>query len=286
MLSKYAIILYHISSGIITQKGGTRMSIATLFTGIVGALSSPYAIAATTSMTVANTVMNGVELSQLHDIKQTTSSISTKVDTIEKIGVTTLKEMRQSAELLQSLSNDWETLKTAADEDAARQQQALQMQQPVGQLQLPVQAPVQQQPVAQPIQQPAPAPTQQEIPEWGKELFNGMNSIMSQLKANTPQAQPQIQNFVNSVPATGTTAAETPTTPAAETTTPTVIPDSAKEPSLAEIMETLLRQNSENNNAIKDMMAQQQKAMADLTAAVKGVKGEDPKAAPPANPGK
>ena len=266
------------------------MSIATLFTGIVGALSSPYAIAATTTMTVANTVMNGVELSQLHDIKQTTSSISTKVDTIEKIGVTTLKEMRQSAEILQGLSNDWESLKTAANEDAARQQQALQMQQPVGQLQmpvqqLPVQTSVQQQPVAQPVQQPAPAPTQQEeIPAWGKELFAGMNSIMSQLKANAPQAQPQIQNFVNSVPAAGATTAETPTTPAAEPAS-TVAPDSAKEPSLAEIMETLLKQNSENNNAIKDMMAQQQKAMADLTAAVKGVKGE-PNAAPPANPGK
>ena len=256
------------------------MSITTLFTGLVGALSSPYAIAATTTMTVANTVMNGVELSQLHDIKQTTSSISTKVDTIEKIGVTTLKEMRQSAELLQNLSNDWESLKTAANEDAARQQQALQMQQPVGQLQLPVQAPVQQQPVAQPVQQPAPAQAQEEIPAWGKELFSGMNSIMSQLKANAPQAQPSIQNVVNAVPATGTTP-ETPTTPAAEASAPAVATDSAKEPSLAEIMESLLKQNSANNENIMNMMAQQQKAMADLTAAVKEAK-EEPKTAPPA----
>ena len=257
------------------------MSIATLFTGIVGALSSPYAIAATTTMTVANTVMNGVELSQLHDIKQTTSSISTKVDTIEKIGVTTLKEMRQSAEILQGLSNDWETLKNAANEDAARQQQALQMQQPpqVQQLQLPQQPPQ--------VQQPAPAPTQQEIPEWGKELFAGMNSIMSQLKANTPPAHQPTQNVtVNAVPAAGATTAETTTTPAAEASAPAVAPDSAKEPSLAEIMETLLKQNSANNENIMTMMAQQQKAMADLTAAVKGVKGDESKAAPPANPGK
>ena len=258
------------------------MSITTLFTGLVGALSSPYAIAATTTMTVANTVMNGVELSQLHDIKQTTSSISTRVDTIEKIGVTTLKEMRQSAELLQNLSNDWESLKTAANEDAARQQQALQMQQPVGQLQLPVQAPVQQQPVAQPVQQPAPAQAQEEIPAWGKELFAGMNSIMSQLKANTPQAQhvPTQNVTVNAVPATGTTP-ETPTTPAAEASAPAVATDSAKEPSLAEIMESLLKQNSANNENIMNMMAQQQKAMADLTAAVKEAK-EEPKTAPPA----
>lgn len=248
------------------------MSIATLFTGLVGALSSPYAIAATTTMTVANTVMNGVELSQLHDIKQTTSSISTKVDTIEKIGVTTLKEMRQSAELLQGLSNDWESLKNAANEDAAHQQQALQMQQqPVGQLQMPVQASVQQ-----------PAPTQQEIPEWGKELFAGMNSIMSQLK-ETPQAQhvPTQNVTVNAVPSAPTAE----TAPATETPSAPSQPDSSKEPSLAEIMDRLLKQNTANNENIMNLMSQQQQAMADLTAAVKGVTAKEP-AAPPANPGK
>ena len=59
------------------------MSITTALASVVGALSSPYAIAGTTLLTGANTVMNAVELKNDYDIKAGISSANSKLQGLQ-----------------------------------------------------------------------------------------------------------------------------------------------------------------------------------------------------------
>lgn len=157
------------------------MGIATVFGTVIGALSSPTAIATSTLLTGANTVMNAVELKNDADIKAGINTANSRLSDIQN-------QLDEIQAISESGANKTDVKALFA---AIQQPPQIQPQPPVQQAppaQVPqVQPPVQtvQQVVPQtpqqiPVQQPQP----EDMPDWAKAIIEHManqnNNAVSQ----------------------------------------------------------------------------------------------------------
>lgn len=178
------------------------MSIAAAFTTIIGALSSPAAIAGTTLLTGANTVMNAVELKNDADIKSGINCANSRLIKVQD----SLDELQGICESTCTVDDLGEIFKVAPPTQTTQHS-----------------APATQ--VAPPVQK------QDSVPDWAKALFDHqkqqdafMANIASMLKpdADAAPTQPVQQNvYVGSDAAAPSTEAQAETVP---TTAPASVP--------------------------------------------------------------
>ena len=161
------------------------MGIATVIGTVIGALSSPTAIATSTILTGANTVMNAVELKNDSDIKAGISTANSRLSDIQN-------QLDEIQAISESGANktDVKALFAAIQQPPQIQPQPPVQQAPpaqVPQVQPPVQT-VQQTPPPQqiPVQQPQP----EDMPEWAKAIIEQQNKIMANQNNNNTVTQP------------------------------------------------------------------------------------------------
>lgn len=180
------------------------MSITAAFTTIIGALSSPAAIAGTTLLTGANTVMNAVELKNDADIKSGINCANSRLIKVQD----SLDELQGICESTCTVDDLGEIFKVAPPTQTTQSQHS---------------APATQ--VAPPVQK------QDSVPDWAKVLFDHqkqqdafMANIASMLKKPDTDAaptQPVQQNVY-----VGSDAAAAPSTETPAETAPTTAPAS------------------------------------------------------------
>lgn len=190
------------------------MGIATVLGTVIGALSSPTAIATSTLLTGANTVMNAVELKNDADIKAGISTANSRLSDIQN-------QLDEIQAISESGANKTDVKALFA---AIQQPPQIQPQPPVQQAppaQVPqVQPPVQNVvPPVQTVQQTPPPqqPQPEDMPEWAKAIIEQQNIIMANQNNNnavTPQAGGNTTVNVNPVnppaDATGGAASQAP----------------------------------------------------------------------------
>jgi len=194
------------------------MGIATVIGSVVGALSSPTAIATSTLLTGANTVMNAVELKNDSDIKAGISTANSRLSDIQN-------QLDEIQAISESGANktDVKALFAAIQQppqiqpeppvQQAPPAQVPQVQPPVQNVVPPVQTVQQAVPQQIPVQQPQP----EDMPEWAKAIIEQQNIIMANQNNNnavTPQAGGNTTVNVNPVnppaDATGGAASQAP----------------------------------------------------------------------------
>lgn len=202
------------------------MGIATAFTTLVGALSSPTAIAGATLLTGANTVMNAVELKNDSDIKAGINNANSK-----------LVKVQDSLDELQGICANTCTMDDIESMFAA--------------------------PTA-PTSTPSPAPTQTPAAPAQTHDNNNVPPIWAQqiMQQQVQQAEViktlmQQQNTANTAPSNTTvnvnpTATPTPTTAPAATTTPASTP--APQPAGESVLETKLDKLIEGFGVLVDSL--------------------------------
>lgn len=176
------------------------MSITAAFTTIIGALSSPAAIAGTTLLTGANTVMNAVELKNDADIKSGINCANSRLIKVQD-SLDELQGICESTCTVDDLGEIFKVAPTTTQHSAPATQ------------------------VATPVQK------QDSVPDWAKVLFDHqkqqdafMANIASMLKKPDTDAaptQPVQQNVY-----VGGDAAAAPSTETATETAPTTAPAS------------------------------------------------------------
>ena len=189
------------------------MGIATVLGTVIGALSSPTAIATSTLLTGANTVMNAVELKNDADIKAGINTANSRLSDIQN-------QLDEIQAISESGANKTDVKALFA---AIQQPPQIQPQPPVQQAppaQVPqVQPPVQNVvPPVQTVQQTPPPqqPQPEDMPEWAKAIIEQQNKIMANQNNNNTVTQPAGGNTtVNVNPpadAAPQAASQTPTT--------------------------------------------------------------------------
>lgn len=202
------------------------MGIATAFTTLVGALSSPTAIAGATLLTGANTVMNAVELKNDSDIKAGINNANSK-----------LVKVQDSLDELQGICANTCTMDDIESMFAA---------------------PAAPTPIT--TSTPSPAPTQtpaapapdNDMPAWAQQIMQQMY-LMQQQNAAPANTVPS-NTTVNVNPTTTPTPTTTPVAPAAPAATTTPASTPAPQPAGESVLETKLDKLIEGFGVLVDSL--------------------------------